>query len=344
MARRRGDLPAEAFGLDPAGGGGEIVEGFEGAAGDGVFEAVTEAGLVEGEVGRPGAGGEEPGGGGFPVFGEAPDAELAEGDGAVRGRVGVGSFPKVGRARGEPVDEGAELARALGVGGIGVHVGQIGVEMQGAEHGGVVDDEAGGIGLAGDGNPAAETLAVIGVGGDVEAPAFVDDGASDERGVVGVANGGAAEHGCDVVVEPVGEVFVGQLGVAPAGGFVPDQETHAVGEGEVAGIGELDVAADEVEAGVPRHAEAAGEDVVARVGVTGAGAVVLVECAAEVEGLAVEAEFVFVGFDAAEAGGEAVGVGEGVGIEGDLDVVEVGRAGGPELDLGPVVEDLKAGG
>ena len=93
-----------------------------------------------------------------------------------------------------------------------------------------------------------------------------------------------------------------------------------------------------------RHAEAAGEGLVAGVGVAGDGAVVLIERAPQIEGSAVEAEFLFVGFDAAEAGGKAAGVGEAVGIEGDVDVVEVGRAGGPELDLGPAVEDLKAGG
>ena len=260
------------------------------------------------------------------------------------GGVGVGAFPKPGRARGQPVDEGAELPGAMRVGGVGVHVGQIGVQMQGAEHGGVVDDETGGVGLAGDVDPAAQALAMVGLGGDVEAPAFVDDGAGNERGVVGVADGGVAEHVDDVVVQPVGEILVGQLWAAPTGGFVPDQQAHAVGQGQVAGVGQLDVAADEVEAGVLRHAEAAGEGVVARVGIAGDGAVVLIERAAQVEGSAVEAEFLFVGLDAAEAGGEAAGVGEAVGIEGDVDVVEVGRAGGPELDLGPVVEDLKAGG
>ena len=49
-----------------------------------------------------------------------------------------------------------------------------------------------------------------------------------------------------------------------------------------------------------------------------------------------------VGLDAAEAGGEAAGVGEAVGIEGDVDVVEVGRVGRPELDVGPEMEEFKA--
>jgi len=75
--------------------------------------------------------------------------------------------------------------------------------------------------------------------------------------------------------------------VAPTWEVVPDEEAHAVGEGEIAGIGELDVAADEIETGVAGDLEAAGEDVVAGVGVAGFGAVVLIERTAEVEGLAV---------------------------------------------------------
>ena len=138
-------------------------------------------------------------------------------------------------------------------------------------------------------------------------------------------------------------MFVGSLGLAPAWEVIPDEEAQAVGEGEVAGIGKLDVAADEVESGVNGNLEAAGEGVVAGVGVAGVGAVVLVERAAEVEGPAVEAEVVFVGLDAAEAGGEAAGVRAAVGIEGDVDVVEGGRGGIPELDAGPVVADLQAG-
>ena len=49
-AAQAGDLPAKALGLNLASGGGEVVEGVEGLAGDGVLEAVTEAGLIEGEV------------------------------------------------------------------------------------------------------------------------------------------------------------------------------------------------------------------------------------------------------------------------------------------------------
>ncbi len=188
-AAQAGDLLAEAFGLDPAGGGGEVVERVKGLAGDRFLEAGCEAGLIEGQVRGPAALGQEPGIGGLPVLGQAPDAEFGEGNGAVGRRLGVGAFPQVGRARGEPVDECAELPRAMRVGGVGVHVGQIGVQVEGAEHGGVVDDETGGVGLAGDRDPAAEALAMVGLGGDVEAPAFVDDGAGNERGVVGVADG-----------------------------------------------------------------------------------------------------------------------------------------------------------
>ena len=54
------------------------------------------------------------------------------------------------------------------------------------------------------------------------------------------------------------------------------------------------MAADEVEAGVLGYLEAAGEGLVAGEGVTGDGAVVLVEGAAQVEGSAVEAEFLVV--------------------------------------------------
>ncbi len=147
----------------------------------------------------------------------------------------------------------------------------------------------------------------------------------------------------DVVVQPVREVFVGQLGPAPTWGFVPDQQAHAVGQGQVAGVGQLDVAAHEVEAGVLGHAEAAGEGVVAGVGVPGGGAVILIERAAQVKGVAVETEFLFVGLNASEAGGEAAGVGEAVGIQSDIDVVEVGRSGRPNFDLGPVVEDFEPG-
>ena len=68
-AAQAGDLPAKALGLNLASGGGEVVEGVEGLAGDGVGEARLEAGLIEGQVRRPAALGQEPGVGGLPVLG-----------------------------------------------------------------------------------------------------------------------------------------------------------------------------------------------------------------------------------------------------------------------------------
>ncbi len=121
--------------------------------------------------------------------------------------------------------------------------------------------------------------------------------------------------------------------VLRVGQLRPDEQSHAVGGGVVARVGDLDVEAQAVEAHGPGLAELRFEEGLGGGRAEGLRVVILVERGAQVQRPAVEPEPSLAGLDGAEAEGLADAIGGGA-VEGDAQGVEVRRVEIPQQRRG----------
>ena len=179
-------------------------------------------------------------------------------------------------------------------------------------------------------NPAMAVVhAVLG-----QAPGLVEEHPGEDRGRVEIAGDGTRQRG--LVHAAHGRRV--QIG---AGNVVHDEQAQAVGPVVVARVVDLDVAAQHVEAQILGQLNVAADDIVGRIAVESIGMEGLVQCAAQIDRLAVEQD-VLVGlavplgaFDSAHAEVALDRIYCAVcRLKFGHKVVEEGRLGAPELGIG----------